>query len=143
MRNNVMDVTEDTPPEKGASFCKRKNCYTPAVPGNGQFPFCSKSCRNKDDYQTKNKVMMKDLNAIRSEISRQDKLLKELYRKWGSGHWEMVHLQIEGFTDGGYCKTVKHHKSGKLMRIFLYYCLLCDLENNTYQIYPENELRTD
>jgi hypothetical protein len=135
-------MIEHSSSSKQSLFCKRKDCNKFAMPGNGQYPYCSKSCRNNDDYQFKYKDMITALNAIRAEIRKQNKLLKELHRKWGSNPWTLGQLQIEGFIDGGYCKMVKHH-SGKIARIFLDYGLLYDPKTKMFQIHPENELRID
>lgn len=121
------------------SLCIREGCYYPTQKGNGQFPFCSKSCRNKEDYK-KIKSKIRALNAIRSELKKQDDLLAELFRKWGSKPFTMAYLQTEGLVDGGYSRQVKQKHTGRLAMIFLFYALLYDQITNTYQIIPKDEL---
>ncbi|MDP8219427.1 MAG: hypothetical protein P9M03_11955 [Candidatus Theseobacter exili] len=126
-------------PEQIVSICVRNGCIGTALRGSGDYPYCSKSCRNKIDYQ-KNKEQIRALNAIRSQIKIQDDLLAELYRKWGAKPFTMSDLQTEGFIDGDYSRRVLHHQSKKQAQVFLYYALLFDPTNNTYQIIPTNEL---
>ncbi|MFA5816465.1 MAG: hypothetical protein WC865_12685 [Bacteroidales bacterium] len=122
--------------------CKFEDCYKLIESGRSDIEYCSRECQEKARYR-QNAEQEKRLNAIKSEIRKKNQILERLFRIWGSDPIPVAHMKKEGFQDGGYYQQVQHKKSGKLVRLFLYYGFFFNQEDQTIQIYQENELRID
>jgi hypothetical protein len=126
-----------TPPRK----CKLEECHTLIESGRSDIEYCKRECQDKDRYR-KNAEQEKRLNAIKSEIRKQDKILERHYRMSGSEKIPVSRLKNDGFQEGGYCYTVFEKKTNRWYRILSNYAYFYNQEDKTIQIYTADELRT-
>ena len=125
---------------KNKSKCAHPECFNETYPGSGNFPYCSKSCRGKVDYQEKYKDYDTLLNGIKSNLRKQDKALEKANKVFPSKEGPLDLLTIFGYIDGVHSLKVRHPRTGQILQLYGKFAIGINNEKKTFIIYPHHEL---
>jgi hypothetical protein len=134
-----MSQEEFTSSVKEQGPCKNPGCSKIAIPRNGNFPYCSKSCRGKVDYQEKYAEYNHLLNSIKSDIRKQDSALEKAYEQFPSKPGPVQLLPIFGYIDGVHHKIVECTETKQIFQVYGKFAISLNKEKATFIISPNYE----